>query len=104
MCLGIGLPPSESDRLLIQEIEEQRWSSCSHPLFKLHRTAMVTPAWLGVFPACTTTGTALPVWMPVGILTSICATPAIFLLDVKIVDCPPIVTVTGPSPWPIPVA
>jgi hypothetical protein len=53
MCLAIVLPPLESDRLLIQVIEKQRWSSYSRPFFKLHRTAMVMPAWLDVFPTCT---------------------------------------------------
>ena len=52
-------------------------SSCSY------RTAMVTPAWLDVFPTCTTTGTTLPLWMPPGILAPICTTPAMFLVEVK---------------------
>ena len=51
-----------------------------------YRTAIVTPAWLDVLPTCTTTGTALAVWMPPGILTSIRTTPAIFLVEVKTAD------------------
>jgi hypothetical protein len=39
-----------------------------HAFFKLHRTAIVTPAWVDVFPTRTITGTALPVWMLPGSL------------------------------------